>query len=224
VLRKVYFDNARRLLVRSWPPPVLRATWIAQDFEPNGRLTADEWQRAASGWLDATLREGKAQAELATRARALWSERYLYVAFEAPYRELTVFRPVSAEERLGLWDRDVVEVFLGPDPQRLSHYAEFEVAPTGEQLDVLVDLPDKDFPWSARFEAAVNVDERRKVWTTELRIPLAALRAHPPKVGERWRLNLYRHSVADALFLAWSPTAAGTAHTPERFGWIEFGE
>jgi hypothetical protein len=30
--------------------------------------------------------------------------------------------------------------------------------------------------------------------------------------------------VADGVFLAWSPTATGTAHTPPRFGEIEFAE
>jgi len=224
VLRKVYFDNARRLLVRSLPPPTLRAARISRDFQVNGKLTESEWGKAGVGWVDVTLQEAAARPALATKVRALWSDQYLYLAFEAPYRELTVFRPVSKQERLGLWDEDVVEVFVGSDPWRPTRYAEFEVAPTGETLDVMVDLPDKDFAWSGRFEAAVKVDRRRKVWTTELRIHFDALGGHPRPAGERWRLNLYRNSVADDVFLAWSPTATPSAHTPERFGWIEFVE
>lgn len=224
VLRKVYFDNARRLLVRSLPAPTLRAARSNRDFKVNGKLTEAEWRGAGAGWVDVTLQEGAARPALATKVRALWSDRYLYLAFEAPYHELTLFKPVAKQERLGLWDEDVVEVFVGPDPGRPTRYAEFEVAPTGETLDVMVDLPDKDFAWSGQFEAAVKVDRRRKVWTTELRIPFEALGARPRRMGERWRLNLYRHSVADDVFLAWSPTATPSAHTPERFGWIEFVE
>ncbi len=224
VLRKVYFDNARRLLVRSLPAPVLRAGRVKHDFKPDGKLSDPAWHEAATVHIECTLQEGVASPELTTRARACWSERFLYVAFEAPYRELTVFRPVSKQERLGLWDKDVVEVFVGPDPARVKRYVELEVAPTGERLDVLVDLPDKDFAWTSKFEAAVKLDRRQRVWTTELRLPLESVAARPPRAGERWRLNLYRHSVAEKVFLAWSPTATATAHTPERFGWIEFSE
>src|SRR5262249_59246955 len=47
VLRKIYFDNARRLLARSLPPPVLRAAHVDQDFEPDGVLDDPAWRRAS---------------------------------------------------------------------------------------------------------------------------------------------------------------------------------
>jgi len=70
----------------------------------------------------------------------------------------------------------------------------------------------------------VQVNEKAKVWTAEMRIPLRALGAGRPTKGARWRLNLYRHDIAHRVFLAWSPTATATAHTPEKFGYLEFGE
>ena len=223
VLRKVYFDNARRLLVRALPLPTLKAVRVAKDFKPDGKLSEAAWQAAPVARIECSLKEGAARPELSTTVRALWSDQFLYLGFQAPYRELTVFEPALLKsERFGLWEKDVVEAFVGPDPQRPNHYAEFEVAPTGEQFDVLVDLPDKDFAWRSGCAAATRLDRRRKVWTTELRIPLAAIASAKPVPGTRWRLNLYRHSVADGVFLAWSPTATGTAHTPERFGWLEF--
>ena len=57
-----------------------------------------------------------------------------------------------------------------------------------------------------------------------MRIPLEKLSAARPAKGTRWRLNLYRHDIAHQAFLAWSPTATGTAHTPEKFGYLEFEE
>ena len=45
-----------------------------------------------------------------------------------------------------LWDRDVVEAFIGPDPAHPRRYAEFEVAPRRRELDLMVtNLPEKDF-------------------------------------------------------------------------------
>jgi len=225
VLRKVYFDNARRLLVRSLPLPVLRATRVTRDFKPNGRLTEAAWGQAQAAWIECQLKQGTARPDLATRARVLWSDRYLYLGFEAPFESLTTFSPaLKGRERLGLWDRDVVEAFIGADPGNLRHYTEFEVAPTGEKLDLVLTEAGSDFPWESGFEAAVRVDRRAKRWTTECRIPLDALSPVKPAPGTRWRLNLYRHAAAEQSFLAWSPTATTTAHTPGRFGYLEFAE
>jgi hypothetical protein len=65
------------------------------------------------------------------------------------------------------------------------------------------------------------MDEKAKVWTADLRIPLATLTDARPAAGTRWRLNLYRSDRAGNVFLAWNPALTGTAHTPERFGVIE---
>jgi hypothetical protein len=68
----------------------------------------------------------------------------------------------------------------------------------------------------------VEVDESSKVWTATLRIPLSTLGDARPAPGAKWRLNLYRSDRAGNVFMAWNPTLTPTAHTPERFGIIEF--
>ncbi len=225
VLRKVYFDNARRLLVRSMPLPVVTAHHVPTDFTLDGDLTKAVWSTAPAARLDSLLRDGAARPELTTEVRLLWSDTYLYLGYYAPFTGLTVFEPTSqAPERIGLWEKDVVEAFIGADARKSSRYCEFEVAPIGEKLDLRVDLPAKDFAWDSGFESSVKVDMKKKVWTTEMRIPLAALSPVKPSPGSRWRMNLYRHDVANHAFLAWSPTATGSAHTPERFGYLRFSQ
>lgn len=224
VLRKVYFDNARRLLVRSLPLPTLRVARVTKDFKPDGRLQPQEWSRAGAVRIETAILDGTAHPALSTRLRALWSDRYLYLAYEAPYTELTVFDPVSRVDRIGLWERDVVEAFIGSDPAKPGRYTEFQVAPTGETLDLTLDLPKRDFLWSSGMESAVRLDRRAKLWTTEVRIPLAALAPAVPRVGTRWRANFYRHSTKEGAFLGWHPTADGSAHVPARFGWLEFAD
>ena len=118
----------------------------------------------------------------------------------------------------------MVEIFLAPDGESVKSYSEFEWAPNGEQLDVKIDLPAKDFPWESGMQSAVQIDAQNKIWRVEARIPLRAVSDVPPKVGSRWRANLYRNDSANGVFLAWSPTLTGTAHTPEKFGWLEFAE
>ncbi len=232
VLRKIYFDNARRLLARSLPAPTLRARHISQDFAPDGRLDEPLWQTAPLVRIEQATRDATVRPELSTPVRALWSANYLYLAYECPYRELTVFEPPQfqkkrynmQQENVSLWDRDVVEAFINADPQDLRHYTEYQVAPTNEKLDLSLRLPERDFAWTSGIESAVKVDKKAKMWTCELRIPLKALSDTKPSAGTRWRVNLFRCDRAHKAFLAWNPTLGGSFHVPEKFGVLEFVE
>ena len=225
VLRKIYFDNARRLLVRALPLPVVGAAHIHKDFRPDARMKGPAWQVSAPVHLEYQLRDGAARPEVSTSVRILWSDRYLYLGYECPFTELTVFEPPDRTgERTGLWDRDVVEAFIGSDGENTQHYFEFEVSPNGERLDLELGGRTKGLAWNSGFESDVKVDRKAKVWSVTMRIPLNALSPIPPAAGTRWRLNLYRHDRAHDTFLAWNPTATATAHTPARFGYLEFAE
>jgi hypothetical protein len=196
----------------------MKARRVEGDVKLDGDLSEDAWQDAEPAAVEYTLAEAEARPALATEVRCLWSEEAIYFGFSCPYSKLTVFDPPAKEERLGLWDRDVVEMFLGTDPAKAGRYAEFEVAPTNERLDVIIDRPEKDFGWASGFESAVRVDEVEKRWTVEVRIPAAALSPAVIAKGARLPLNLYRSDISEGVFLAWSPTLLGTAHAPERFG------
>ena len=225
VLRKVYFDNARKLLVRSLPLPVIRAGRIKSDWESNDRKIGAAWRKANPISIEFTLKVGIGMPDLATSVRALWSDRFLYLRYECPFSQLTVFSPPDpANERFGLWERDVVEAFLGADPGNPKHYYEFEVSPNGERIDLELGGTTRALEWNSGFESRATVNEKEKRYLVEMRIPVNALSSFGPVVGTRWRLNLYRHDLAHQAFLAWNPTATGTAHTPERFGFLEFAE
>jgi predicted TIM-barrel fold metal-dependent hydrolase len=222
VLRKIYFDNARRLFARSIPLPTLTATHIARDFAPDGVLDELEWSRATPVRLEYGSFNSVAQPMLSTPVKALWSDKFLYLSYECPFTELNVFQPKQTEERIGLWDNDVVEAFIGSKPDAPNQYTEFQWAPNGEFLDLKLDLPKRDFPWSSQAESVVKVDDTQKVWRVETRIPLAALGDQPPQPNTKWKINLYRHDKAHKAGLAFSPTLKGSFHTPERFGWLVF--
>jgi predicted TIM-barrel fold metal-dependent hydrolase len=225
VLRKIYFDNARKLLARSLPPPVVKAARIGTDFELDGELNDSAWQKAAPARVEYGSLKYDARPELTTSVRVLYSDQFIYFGWECPFTKLTVFDTPSADrERRGLWDRDVAEVFIGSDWQNINRYAEYEVAPTNERLDVLLNLPEKNFGWDGRAQSAVKVNKKRKVWTVEWRMPLEVLASTKPAPGTRWRLNLYRCDKANNAYLAWSPVLKSSFHTPEKFGVLEFGE
>ena len=220
-LRKIYFDNAQRLLARSLPLPSLKAARTARDFKPDGKLDEAEWRQAAPVRLEYQSNDASARADLNTTVRALWSREFLYLAYECPFTKLEVFSPPQKEERIGMWEKDVVEAFIASD---LPRYTEYEWAPNGDWLDLSCAPEKKDFAWNSGMESAASVDEAASVWRIEVRIPMRALAATPPQPGTRWRINLYRHDTTTRGFLAFSPTLTGTFHTPERFGWLDFAE
>lgn len=225
VLRKIYFDNARRLLARSLPLPTAKAVRIDKDFDDaqiDGELTEAAWQRAEPVPLEYESRTYTARPEISTTVRLLWTDKWLYLGYECPYTKLTVFDPLHEKERLGLWDRDVVEAFIGSDTNNRRRYTEFEVAPTNEKLDLTLELPERDFEWTSGFQSKTKISDNR--WTCEMRIPMKALAKTKPVAGQTWRLNLYRCDRANNAFLAWSPTLTSSFHAPEKFGSLLFVE
>lgn len=225
VLRKIYFDNARKLLARSLPTPKAQAKHVGQELNVDGKLDEAAWQQASPILMDRQSASGLARPEVATTVRALWSQHHLYLGYDCPFTRLTVFEPAQTRpERMGLWEKDVIEAFIAPHHESTRRYLEFEVAPSNERLDLVVELPARDFAWDSHFETAVHIDQQNQRWTAELKIPLSSLTTDAPTAGSRWLINLYRCDRANEAFLAWNPTLRGTFHTPDRFGVLEFVE
>jgi len=223
VLRKVYFDNALKLLGRSIPKPVVTAKHISTEPRIDGALDEAVWQTATPARVEYSSADYAARPDLATNVRVLWTDEHLYFGWECPFTEVSVFSPVNTkDERIGLWEKDVVEMFIGPDPGRVTRYGEYEVSPSNEWVDLICDLPDKDFAWNGGLESAVKMDEGRKVFTVEIRLRVDKLTNKKPVPGTRWTLNLYRIDRANKAFLAFSPTMNGSFHTPAKFGWLDF--
>src|ERR1043165_6190767 len=109
------------------------ATPIAKgDFEN------EVWQRCEPVAI-AHLWSGAAAAlERHAEARICWSSEALYVRFVGNQREPLVVSadPKPDEKTLGLWDRDVCEIFVAPDAANPSRYFEFEASPVGEWVDL----------------------------------------------------------------------------------------
>src|SRR5262249_43256572 len=89
------------------------------DFVPDGDLAKSAWKQA--NWLEFDNdASGKSHyPEVATRVTSLWTETYVYFAFSGRYEALNIYEGEDPNpERWQLWDRDVVEVFLNPQPGR----------------------------------------------------------------------------------------------------------
>src|ERR1044071_2617008 len=83
--------------------------------------------------------------------RICWSSEALHVRFVCTQQEPLIVNPDPKTDKktLGLWDRDVCEIFLAPDPANPQTYFEFEAAPTGEWVDlgITITLSGRQTDW-----------------------------------------------------------------------------
>jgi len=190
------------------------------------------WRNAGTTAISKDCSKQIDYPELRSEVRSFWTDTHLYLLFSCPYHELNLFLPpLGGGPRNKLWDRDVVEMFLGDDWQNIRHYREFEIAPTGDWIDLAIDLDRESYDqsWRSGWKTAARIDEARKVWYAAARIPLIAVSASPVKPGTKWRANLYR---IEGLgpdekrhFLCWQPTCVVNRdpnHVPENFGTLVF--
>jgi cellulose/xylan binding protein with CBM9 domain len=197
------------------------------DFVPDGDLTKPSWKHAKWFEFDNDASGKSHYPDVTTSVASLWTASHIYFAFSGRYDSLNTYEGEDQKkERWQLWDRDVVEVFLNPQPERVNHYFEFEVAPNNQWIDLEIDKtkdPFNDPSWNSGFAHATRIDADHRVWSTEMRIPLASMNVKAPSPGAQWRVNFFRAAGKGGderrEFLAWSIIPEGkTFHVPTRFG------
>lgn len=203
---------------------VMRSRYAPADFELTANPEAPHWRDAPSVVTESG-RWGEPLKNARTEIRSRWSDRNLYFLFISQYESMRLRpQPNPEEETWGLWDYDVVEVFIGHDLERINRYKEFEVSPQNDWIDLDVDRdrdgPKVDWKWNAGLKSKTRIDEARRVWYCEMAIPWASIDPRPPKEGNQLRLNLYRIEGAEPnrKFIAWRPVHSPSYHTPEAFG------
>jgi hypothetical protein len=192
-------------------------------------LEDEAWEAAAAVPLTRYWSGEDAPPDRHAEARLLWSDAALSVRFVCRQtEELVISRhPQTERKTIGLWERDVCELFISPEARHPERYFEFEAAPTGEWLDLLVhQRPDvRETDWDFHSGMTVATQILPSVIKVAMRVPWEAL-GRVPQAGEEWRANLFRCVGAGATrgYLAWQPTLTDEPcfHVPTAFGWIRF--
>ena len=206
-------------------PSEIVATRVSGEIRLDAEKSAPEWQLAQPVRFRSDWQGNNPDAALETEVRVLWSPTFLYLRFVCHYREQFVFEDSDTNGRRDhLWDRDVTEAFLQPDPSVERSYKEFEVAPNGMWIDLdisasgLADL-------KSGLTRSVHVDAEKKIWTAEVAIPMRSLTSLFDST-KAWRVNFYRveGKTEPRQYLAWQPTHTPQPnfHVPKAFGTLRF--
>ncbi len=193
-----------------------------------------EWTRARPVQITRRWSGEDASPSQHAEARLLWSEDSLIVRFTCRQTGAPIVsaNPQLDRKTIGVWDRDVCEIFLAPNPKTPHRYYEFEAAPNGEWVDLEISMEPagRETNWEFRSgmtTAARLVDEQLTI-TVRIpwRIPGESGDSIPkPGSGDVWRVNLFRCvGTGNERYLAWQPTHTPEPnyHVPEVFGWLIF--
>jgi len=172
----------------------IEAHWTGSDILASD-LENPEWQRARPVALTRNWAGEPAVLGRQGEARILWSDAALHIHFIGNQVEPPVVNanPQTEKKSIGLWERDVCEIFIAQNANEPERYFEFEVAPTGEWLDLAVQWnPEgRETDWEFDSGMTVGTATMKDRVVIVMRIPWSAS-IHKPQAGERWRVNLFR--------------------------------
>ncbi len=207
---------------------LLRLTYTTNDFSIN-ELSSAQWDKAVDVSITKYWSGKSAPTGRQFKARLLWSKTALYIRFEANQSEPLIVseKPDLTKKIKGLWDRDVCEIFIAPNKNVRNKYFEFEIAPTGEWIDVGIEvLPHKresDWDYASGMQSAAKIDKDKVVMA--IKIDWKAL-GKTPRAGDIWLGNLFRCVGKDPTrgYLSWQPTKTKEPafHVPKAFGEFQF--
>jgi hypothetical protein len=247
-------DGQNRILAVSLPvttapaapktPPKLYVARKVKNgaIKVDGKLDESAWKEAKSTGLFLATKTGGAAAQ-ATEAKLLYDDKFLYAAFEMKDNDVWATYKNRDDK---LWQEECVELFIDWSGKGRD-YIEIQVNPNGAIFDSFLPTyrkhwkAKKDYDYDSGVIAKVKVDgtvanrkDTDKGWVVELAVPFANLKGPaavgptiPPKVGDVWRINLFRIDRPQGKAeqgSAWSPPLVPDYHALARFGQLQFGD
>ncbi len=103
--------------------------------------------------------------------------------------------PDLSRKKIGLWETDVCELFIAPESETPSRYLEFEVAPTGEWIDLVIDFESGERQTDWEYQSGMIAEARVSDGVVAMAMQLPWSRLLPrPEPNDVWRqsLSLYR--------------------------------
>ena len=212
--------------------PVFFSYHANSNQEPTADAASAFWRDIKGVTIERSVL-GPEMSQFRAEVRSRWTTNNVYFLFIGQFEKLTLKAgPDTTNETYRLWEKDCFEVYLGADFEHTNRYREFQMSPQGEFLDLDIDSTrprpgyNGEQAWNSGWKVKARVDETKKIWYGEMRIPIVAVDSRPAKVGNEMRINLYRQDGAppNRDFLAWQPPGVWNPHHPEKFGILRFVE
>jgi hypothetical protein len=196
------------------------------DAEPSANPDSEFWRDIGGVFIVKSIL-GAPVTNLHAEVRSRWTTNNLYFLFIGHYDALNLKTNAdTVSETYKLWLHDCFEVYVGADFVRTNRYRELQMSPQGEFLDLDIDstVPRPGYGderyWNSGMKVKARIDETKKIWCGEMRVPISAIDERPAREGNEMQINCYRQDGKPPWrdFLAWQPTGVWNPHHPEKFG------
>lgn len=207
--------------------PVVTALYSNVDLEAT-EFDYPGWDKATPVAINRHWSGAEAPNSQHCEVRMLWSDEALLVRYVCRQPQPPLIQKDAPLDRktIGLWDTDVCEIFITPATDSPNRYYEFEAAPNGAWVDLVITIEpegiEREWDYQSGMTTAAHV--ANDLLTIVMRIPWSD-RIPRPRLGDEWRVNLFRCvGVGDERYLSWQPTHTPEPffHVPEVFGRLRF--
>lgn len=205
----------------------------------DGVLTDPAWTRADAMENFQTAGPKPVPAKFLSKARLLWSDKRLFLAFECT---TDAIRSMMTKRDDDIWNGETAELYLCPRGSEAKYY-EIDFNPQNAIYDSMLHsykyqeqvkhYKEWALAYNAKIESKTKVlkDADGKVisWVLEAAIPFSDLSEAdhvPPKPGDLWWFNVFRIAQIgekECEYSAWVPTLADF-HKPWKFPRVRFVE
>lgn len=177
-----------------------------------------------------------------TTAKLTWDDAHLNLLIQVA--DTDIYSPYKHRDD-PLWKADAVEVFVDADANRRG-YIELQVNPNNAVFDSWFSATRAqpgDPTWDSAMVTAVSVrgtpdqsGDSDLGWSAEIAIPWAAVKGRddamqvytPPRIGDRWRLNVVRVDARagkkDVAASSWNPISYSDFHALDRMLTVVFAD
>jgi len=207
--------------------PVLQSHYSAADLPLSADPGASHWKKIKPLIIESDY-NGKPTPGSRMEVRSIWTKDHLYLLYVNHYQTLNLKpNPSTNADTPRLWNWDVSEAFIGSDFANIKKYKEFQVSPQGEWIDLDIDRGDSAHQggpaWNSGYQVKARIDEQKKIWYGEMKIPFASIDARPAAAGNKLRIGLFRMEGVEPsrILMSWQVTGGKTFHVPEKFGTLE---
>jgi len=180
------------------PPPAIAAEWTKRALKIDGRLVEREWKKLPPVVVGST-RRGPGETARASRVKACWDAKHLYLAVECNFAQSGKLRDAT-----GAWGRDDGVEICMEDPAKGGKIIVLRALASGKIECMRGARPHyrEEFEKGEKFVSfAAKVSSRG--WKAEFAIPFDRLRLEP-KEGKKLRFNVAVRRGGE--WMVWAPT------------------
>lgn len=181
------------------------------------------WRFAPEVVVDNINTGGKVKKDEISTAKAVYDNDNIYVLFINKSLDTKKMQRVAPGHDGNVWKDEENELFIDVEHDAAKPY--YHIMINADNVTQDAHNGANENGWEPKLESATKINDAKKHWVLEVKIPFKDLDVKKAPTGDTWGLNFNRHIVPKGGKDTWTgwATTGPSFHTPNRFGNLTFG-